>query len=132
VAQQPSPDLILLNGKIFTSNSARPYVEALAIRGELIVAAGSTKEVSALSGPQTKRVDLGGRVVIPGINDAHYHCDAEPNAFHLQFHGMDPTWSEVADQLAVAETKAPKEALIIWRDRSNSPGPSGGDRNITG
>ena len=113
VAQQPSPDLILLNGKIFTSNSARPYVEALAIRGELIVAAGSTKEVSALSGPQTKRVDLGGRVVIPGINDAHYHCDAEPNAFHLQFHGMDPTWSEVADQLAVAETKAPKEALII-------------------
>jgi len=110
---QPSPDLLFLNGKIFTSDSAHAYVEALAIRGERIVAAGNTKEVNALAGPQTKRVDLGGRVVIPGINDAHYHCDAEPNAFHLQFHGMDPSWSEVAEHLAVAETKAPKEALII-------------------
>ena len=71
--QQPSPDLILLNGKIFTSDSAHPYVQALAIRGERIVAAGSTKEIGALAGPQTKRIDLGGRVVIPGIDDAHYH-----------------------------------------------------------
>ncbi len=113
IAQQQSLDMILLNGKIFTSDSAHPYVEALAIRGERIVAVGNSKEIGALAGPQTKRVVLGGRVVIPGINDAHYHCDAEPTAFHLQFHGMDPTWSEVADQLAVAETKAPKEALII-------------------
>ena len=52
-------------------------------------------------------------MVIPGIDDAHYHCDAEPNAFHLQFRGLDPTWSEVADQLAEAETKAPRGALII-------------------
>src|SRR6516162_234984 len=113
IAQQPSPDMILFNGKIFTSDPAHPYVEALAIRGERIVAAGSTKEIGALAGPQTKRIDLGGRVVIPGIDDAHYHCDAEPNAFHLQFRGLDPTWSEVADQLAEAETKAPRGALII-------------------
>lgn len=57
-------------------------------------------------GVQTKRIDLVGRVVIPGINDAHYHCDVEPNAFHLQFNSEDPTWREVADQLAAAETKA--------------------------
>jgi predicted amidohydrolase YtcJ len=113
IAGASSPDMILLNGKIFTSDSAHPYVQALAIRGERIFAVGNVKDVIALAGPQTKRVELGGRVVIPGINDAHYHCDAEPNAFHLQFHGMDPKWSEVADQLAVAETKAPKEALII-------------------
>ena len=80
IAQQQSPDMILLNGRIFTSDSAQPYVEALAIRGERVVATGNTKEVSALAGPQTKRIDLDGRVVIPGINDAHYHCDAEPNA----------------------------------------------------
>lgn len=45
-------------------------------------------------------------MVIPGINDAHYHCDVEPNAFHLQFNSEDPTWREVEDQLAAAETKA--------------------------
>jgi predicted amidohydrolase YtcJ len=105
--------MILRNGRIFTSDSAHPYVEALAIRGERIIAVGSSQEISALGGPQTKRIDLGGRVVIPGINDAHYHCDAEPNAFHLQFNSMDPTWREVADQLAAAEAKALKETLIL-------------------
>ena len=113
LGQQPPPDLILLNGKIFTGDSAHPYVQTLAIRGERIVAVGGTKEISALAGPQTKRADLGGRVTIPGINDAHYHCDAEPNAFHLQFHSMDPTWREVGEQVAAAEAKAPQGALII-------------------
>ena len=111
--QKPSPDLVLLNGKIFTSDSARPYAQALAIRGERILAVGSTEEISALTGSQTKRIDLGGRVVIPGINDAHYHCDAEPNTLHLQFKGFDPKWSEVADQLVAAEAKAPSGTLII-------------------
>lgn len=111
--EQPSPDLILVNGKIFTSNSTHPYVEALAIRGERISSVGTSREISSLSGAQTKRMDLGGRVVIPGINDAHYHCAVEPNAFHLQFNSEDPTWREVADQVAAAETKAPKGALIL-------------------
>ena len=66
--QQSPPDLILLNGKIFTSDSAHPFVEALAIRGERIVAIGTAEKVRMLAGPQTKRIDLGGRVLIPGIN----------------------------------------------------------------
>jgi predicted amidohydrolase YtcJ len=110
--QQQPPDLILLNGKIFTSDSTRPYVNALAIRGERIVAAGSSETIVALAGPQTKRLDLGGRSVIPGINDAHYHCSVEPSSFQLQFKGMDPTWQEVADQVAVAEVTAPKGIFV--------------------
>jgi len=66
--QQSPPNLILLNGKIFTSDSAHPFVEALAIRGERIVAIGTAEKVRMLAGPQTKRIDLGGRVLIPGIN----------------------------------------------------------------
>src|SRR5262245_11260249 len=111
--EQSSPDLILVNGKIFTSSSTHPYVEALAIRGERISSVGTSAEITALSGPQTRHINLGGRVVIPGINDAHYHCDAEPNAFHLQFNRMDPEWREVVDQLAAAEAKAPKGMLIL-------------------
>jgi hypothetical protein len=111
--QQSPPDLILVNGKIFTSSSTHPYVEALAIRGERISSVGTSREISGLSSTQTKHIDLGGRVVIPGINDAHYHCGVEPNAFHLQFNSEDPTWREVADQLAAAETKAPTGALIL-------------------
>jgi predicted amidohydrolase YtcJ len=95
--QQPLPNLILLIGRIFTSDLFHPYVEALAIRGDRINAVGASEKIAALAGPQTKRVDLAERLVIPGINDAHYHCSVEPRSFQLQFKSMDPTWQEVAD-----------------------------------
>lgn len=111
-AQQSSPDLILLNGRIFTADAAHAYVEALAIRNDRIVAADSSERIVALAGPQTKRIDLGGHLVIPGINDAHYHCDLEPTRFQLRFKSMDPVWKEVAEELAAAELKAPKGILV--------------------
>ena len=111
-SQQPPADVVLVNGKIFTSDSAHLYVEALAIRGERIVAAGSAERVQMLSGPQTKRIDLGGRVVLPGINDAHHHCAFEPAGFHLQFKSGEPTWAEVAEEVAAAVTKTAKGTLI--------------------
>ena len=110
--QQSPADVILLNGKIFTSDSAHPYVEALAIRGERIVATGGVESVQKLAGPQTKRIDLGGRVVIPGINDAHHHCAFEPSGFHLQFKSADPSWAEVAEEVAAAVAKTPKGTVI--------------------
>lgn len=111
-SQESYPDLILVNGRIFTSDSSHPYVEALAIRNDRIVAADSSENIAALAGPQTKRIDLGKRLVIPGINDAHYHCGVEPASFHLQFRSMDPTWQELAVELAAAVTKTPKGTLI--------------------
>jgi predicted amidohydrolase YtcJ len=112
VSQQSSPDLILLNGRIFTSDSGHPYVQALAVRGDRIVAVGTSESIVSLAGPQTKRLDLGGRLVIPGINDAHYHCDIDPFHFQLRFKSMDPTWREVTDELTAAEAKAPKGILV--------------------
>ncbi len=52
-SQQSPPDLILLNGKIFTSDSADPYVVALEIRGERLVATGTAEKIRSLAGPQT-------------------------------------------------------------------------------
>lgn len=52
LARQADPDLILFNGKILTSVTARPYVEALAIRGERLVAIGDTKTIQANGWPQ--------------------------------------------------------------------------------
>jgi predicted amidohydrolase YtcJ len=113
IAQQSAPDLILSNGRIFTSDSAHPYVEALAIRADRITAVGTSEKIHALAGPQTKRMDLKGRVVIPGINDAHYHLYVVPGNFGLQFRGQDPAWQEVKEQLAAAVSKAPKGTLIL-------------------
>ncbi|HKV04447.1 MAG TPA: amidohydrolase [Candidatus Acidoferrales bacterium] len=112
-AQRSAPDLILLNGKIFTSDSSHPYVEALAIRGDRIAAVGASEKIASLAGPQTKRIDLKGRVAIPGINDAHYHLPLNPAIFHMEFRTQDPSWQEVSDELAAAVSKSPKGTFII-------------------
>jgi len=67
------PTLILLNGVIYTGDTSRPRIEAVAIRGEIIVAAGATSEMRRLAGPGTRIVDLQGRFAMPGFNDAHIH-----------------------------------------------------------
>lgn len=66
-------DLVLIHGQIHTQDPSRSVVQALAVRGNTIVAVGTDQAVSALVGPNTRTVDLGGRVVLPGIIDAHTH-----------------------------------------------------------
>lgn len=85
--QQAAPDRILFNGKIFTSVAAHPYVEVLAIRGARIVATGGNATVRELAPPRTKHIDLAGRTVIPGINDAHNHLDISPPSYDAKVLG---------------------------------------------
>lgn len=109
-AQQTPPDTILLHGKIFTSDATHLYVQALAIRGDRIIATGDSTKIATLAGPKTKRIDLRGRTVIPGINDAHLHLWIHPaNWIQLQFPGPDPSWSQVK----AAIVKAPKDVGIM-------------------
>jgi predicted amidohydrolase YtcJ len=73
-AAAPVPaDLVLLHGKIHTEDAGRTVAQALAIRGNTIVAVGTDQVVDAFVGPGTRTVDLRGRVVLPGIIDAHTH-----------------------------------------------------------
>ena len=109
--QQGDPDLILFNGKIFTSVEARPYVEALAIRGERIVATGDTKTIRAMAGPKTNAIDLHGGTAIPGINDAHHHFALGPPEVDVDLQTPDPTWEQVKDGIVAAIAKNPPESL---------------------
>ena len=70
---QPAPDLILSGGKIVTVNEFFAIEQAVAIRGERIVAVGSDAEINALAGPSTRIVDLAGKTIIPGLIDNHNH-----------------------------------------------------------
>jgi predicted amidohydrolase YtcJ len=72
-AQQVAPDLILSNGKIITVDERFSIAQALAISGERIVAVGTNQEINRLAGPNTRRIDLGGKAVIPGLIDNHMH-----------------------------------------------------------
>ena len=66
-------DLVLTGGHVHTVDPGRPRAEAVAIRGERIVAVGSVADVADLVGPRTRVVDLAGRLLIPGFQDAHVH-----------------------------------------------------------
>jgi predicted amidohydrolase YtcJ len=73
--ESPTADLILHHGKVWTANPAQPLAEAVAVRGERIVRVGDSASVLALAGPGTRIVDLAGRFVAPGFNDAHTHLE---------------------------------------------------------
>jgi hypothetical protein len=71
--QAATPDLVLVNGNIYTGDPAQPRVEAVAIQGERIIAVGSSSEIRARAGQGTRVIDLQGRFAMPGFNDAHVH-----------------------------------------------------------
>jgi hypothetical protein len=112
-APQPAPDVILFGGKIFTSDAAHSYVEALAIRNDRIIAVGDSAKIKALAGPQTKQIDLGGRTAIPGINDAHQHIGLNaPGTVELSLNTQDPTWAQLKQAISAAVAKTSKNAWI--------------------
>jgi predicted amidohydrolase YtcJ len=106
-------DLVLLSGKVFTSDPGRPWAEAVAIRGDRVVAVGKTSDIAALAGPVTRRVDLAGRVVVPGFNDAHDHLGPEPTGVKLELRGFEPTLDEVLAALVSKVKTAPAAAHIF-------------------
>ena len=66
-------DLVLTGGHVHTVDTGQPRAEAVAVRGERIVAVGSAAEIADLVGPRTRVVDLAGRLLLPGFQDAHVH-----------------------------------------------------------
>ena len=72
-ASPPKADRIFVNGHVWTGDASKPRAEALAVRGTRLIALGTTREIQRLSGKATETVDLKGRFVFPGFNDAHLH-----------------------------------------------------------
>ena len=68
-----APQLVLVNAKVFTADPALPYAQAVAIEDGRILAVGSNERVRALTGPNTRIIDAGGRLVTPGLTEAHVH-----------------------------------------------------------
>lgn len=117
LAQDP-PDLLLTNGRVFTADSARPWAEAVAILGGTIAAVGSAAEVEGLAGPGTEVIDVEGRVVVPGLNDAHVHVGAWPAGTWLDLGGEeepfpDPAWADVVAALSRAAAEGEEGSWIF-------------------
>jgi predicted amidohydrolase YtcJ len=108
-------DLVLRNGRVYTVDDALPHAEAVAIRGERIVAVGSNAEIDAYVGARTEVMDLAGRAVVPGFIEGHGHFlglgRARMNLDLTQAHG----WNDIVSLVAAAVRDAPAGAWIAGR-----------------
>jgi predicted amidohydrolase YtcJ len=94
-APAPKADAIYIHGNIYTGVPAAVQFssvlreEAIAVRGDRIQAVGKNADIQKLKGPQTQVIDLGGRFVMPGFNDAHLHlADAGLNKLNVDLTGV--------------------------------------------
>ena len=83
-AATSAADTVYLSGDIYRVDEANSRAEAMAVTDGVIVAVGSDAEIGALAGADTKRVDLGGRMVMPGIHDMHVHPKEAGETHHFQ------------------------------------------------
>jgi predicted amidohydrolase YtcJ len=111
-------DLVFSNGKIVTVDDRFTVAQAIAIKGDRIVAVGSSEEISRLAGPGTRTIDLRGRTVIPGLIDNHLHLLRAGNTWELELR-----WDGVDSR---------KTAIDMLRARAKGVGPGGWVFNIGG
>ena len=114
-AQTAPADLIVLNGRIYTADGARPVVNALAIRGGRVVFVGDASGAQALKGPRTETLDLGGRTVIPGMTDAHAHVAGLGQSLRTVILDGTASYDEVIARVVERAQTTPKGEWIIGR-----------------
>jgi len=118
-APKPKADVIFTHGNVYTgvvdasSLGAGKRGEAIAVRGDRILAVGTRDEIMKMKGPDTKVVDLDGHFVMPGFNDAHLHlASAGFEKMNVDMVGAK-TLDEFRDRLRVkAEAAAPTEWVL--------------------
>src|ERR1700682_3892613 len=77
-------DLILRNGKVVTVDDRFTIAQAIAIKGERVMATGGNAEIEKLRGAHTRIIDLEGKTVIPGLIDNHAHCMRATEYWHAE------------------------------------------------
>ena len=113
-------ELLLLNGSFHTQDPTCPHSTAIAIRDGRFWAVGSDGEIRALADPGARAIDLEGRLVLPGLTDAHFHyydwalCRRQlPLAAAF-------SWPDVRERLAEKVSETPPGCWILgqgWNER---------------
>ncbi len=108
-------DLILTNGRVYTQDPTQLWAEAVACRDGRIVAVGSATDIRALAGAGTRVIDCGGRLILPGLTDAHVHFLAYATRRNqVSLFGLTDA-ADVRRRLADAVGRAaPGEWVIGW------------------
>ena len=110
---EETADLVLLGGKIITVDAAMSIHRAMAVKDDRILAVGSDEEIARDKGPNTKVVELGGRVVMPGLIDSHTHATS---AAITEYDHPIPQMDCIADVLDYIRSRVNvlQEGQWIW------------------
>jgi predicted amidohydrolase YtcJ len=108
---QAPPSSVFHHGKIVTVDPQFHIVEAMAIRDGRILATGTNADVLKLAAPETQRIDLGGKTVLPGLIDSHVHA---PAASMYEFEQPVPDMESIDDVLAYFRDRAAKTGPDKW------------------
>ena len=108
-AQQAAADLILTNGKIITVDEKFTIAQGVAVRGDRIVAVGTNQQILQMAGGATRRIDLHGRAVAPGLIDNHMHLLRAGTTWtrEVRFDGVDSRKQAVDTLVARVKASAP-------------------------
>src|SRR5258708_14047461 len=108
-------DLILRNGKVATVDDRFTITQAIAIKGERIVATGSDRDIAKLAGPATRTIDLKGKTVIPGLIDNHAHFMRAAEYWHREVRLDGVTSRQRALEMIAAKARqsAPGEWVLV-------------------
>jgi len=122
---QAKADIVFRNGAVYTVDRVRSWAEAVAVRGEKIVYVGGNGGAAKYVGPKTKVVDLQGKMILPGFQDAHVHplwAGVErQDCFLYELETKEDYLKEVADYAA----KHPRDTWIRGAGWSMSAFPKG-------
>lgn len=114
-AKKEAADLVLKNGKIVTVDESNPEAQALAVRGDTIVAVGTDKQIEEFIGDTTQVIDLEGKLAIPGLIDSHAHFTSIGRAM-MQLNLMDVNnWDDIIAMVAEAVENAQPGEWILGR-----------------
>jgi predicted amidohydrolase YtcJ len=107
-------DLVLVDGKVATMETAGDFAQAVAVRGRRIVRVGTNEEVRALVGPETEVLSLGGKLVLPGLVDSHVHfLGGSLSLDQLDVSRAD--LPEIQKRLAERIRARPEESWVVGR-----------------
>ena len=111
------PNLILTGGRVFCGLH-EGFAEAIAMASGQVIATGTAKAIAELAGPETRIVDLAGRLAIPGLNDAHMHL--LPYGLNMKHINLRPE-SGASSMAGLPLTISPKAVSPRWE--TLTPGP---------
>ncbi len=119
-------DLVLINGNVYTVDKSNPTAEAIAIKGDSILAVGSEKEIKSLMDDSTKVIDLDGQFVMPGFIESHAHfLGLGQSKINLDLSDAK-NWSEIIFKVSTASENARPGEWIVgrgWHQEKWDPKP---------